>query len=61
MHRVCLNSQGLPANCFHRFVISDNTIEPERPMTQAAILTDIIPKMPARVITLEQAIAALQG
>jgi hypothetical protein len=41
-------------------VISDNTIEPERPMTQAAILTDIIPKMPARVITLDEAIAALE-
>jgi len=30
-------------------------------MTQAAILQDIIPKMPARVITLDQAIAALEG
>jgi hypothetical protein len=29
-------------------------------MTQAAILTDIIPKMPARVITLDEAIAALE-
>jgi hypothetical protein len=51
----------LLANYYPRFVISDNTIEPERPMTQAAILQDIIPKMPARVITLDQAIAALEG
>jgi hypothetical protein len=44
-----------------RFVIADNTIEPERPVTQASILDDIIPKMPARVISLDQAIAALEG
>jgi len=41
-------------------VISNNTIEPEHPETQAAILEDIIPKLPARVITIEQALAALE-
>lgn len=44
-----------------RYVISNNTIETpsDVPGINAAILEGIIPKLPANVITIEQAIAAL--
>lgn len=45
---------------FNSFVISNNTIEPEAPKTGAVILEDIIPKLPAQVITIEQALEALE-
>lgn len=43
------------------YVISNNTIEtpPNVPGIDEAILEGIIPKLPANVITVEQAIAAL--
>lgn len=43
------------------FVISNNTIEspPDTPGIDAAILEGVIPKLPAGVITLEQAMAAI--
>lgn len=45
----------------YRFIIANNTIEtpPDTPGINAAILEGIIPKLPAQVITLEQAVAAL--
>ena len=45
------------------YVIGDNVIESpgeNAPATDAAIKTGIIPKLPANVITLKQALAALQ-
>ncbi len=43
------------------YVISDNVIEspPNGPLINTAILEGVIPKLPANVITLEQAIAGL--
>lgn len=44
------------------YVIANNTIESpsDAPGINAAILEGIIPKLPANVITIEQAIAALK-
>ena len=44
-----------------RYVISNNTIEtpPDTPGINAAILEGVIPKLPAQVISIEQAIEAL--
>lgn len=44
-----------------RYVIANNTIEPapDGPEINTAILSGIIPKLPASVITIEQAVAAL--
>jgi hypothetical protein len=44
-----------------RYVISNNTIEtpPDTPGINAAILEGVIPKLPAQVISVEQAIEAL--
>ena len=44
-----------------RYVIANNTIEtpPNTPDIYASILEGIIPKLPANVITIEQALAAL--
>jgi hypothetical protein len=46
---------------FSRYVISNNTIEtpPDTPGINAAILEGVIPKLPAQVISVEQAIEAL--
>lgn len=43
------------------YVISNNTIEtpPDTPGINAAILEGVIPKLPAQVISVEQAIEAL--
>lgn len=52
------------ADIFGRsYVIANNTIEPspDEPGINAAILEGIIPKLPADVITIEQAMAALQN
>lgn len=51
----------IDANENSSFVIANNTIEtpPDVPGVNAAILEGVIPKLPAQVITLEQAIAAL--
>ncbi|CAK4030433.1 Hypothetical predicted protein [Lecanosticta acicola] len=45
-----------------RYVIANNTIEtpPDTPGINEAILEGIIPKLPANVITIEQAMAALE-
>ena len=45
-----------------RYVIANNTIEspPDTPGINEAILAGMIPKLPANVITLDQAIAAVQ-
>jgi hypothetical protein len=44
-----------------RYVISNNTIEtpPDTPGINAAILEGVIPKLPANVISVEQAVEAL--
>ena len=44
-----------------RYVISNNTIEtpPDTPGINAAILEGVIPKLPAQVVSVEQAIEAL--
>lgn len=49
------------ANKWCRYVISNNTIEtpPDTPGINAAILEGVIPKLPAKVISVEQAIGAL--
>lgn len=46
---------------YNVYVIADNVIEtpPEGDDVNNAILTGVIPKLPANVITLKQAIAAL--
>lgn len=46
----------------HSYVIANNTIEipPHGPQDNQAILEGIVPKLPADVITIEQAIAALK-
>jgi nicotinamidase-related amidase len=46
---------------YNVYVISNNTIEsaPDTPGIEAAILEGIIPKLPANVITIEQALSAL--
>lgn len=46
---------------YNVYVIADNVIEsaPDTPSINQAILEGIIPKLPANVITLDQAIAAL--
>ena len=46
---------------YNVYVISNNTIEsaPDTPGIDAAILEGIIPKLPANVITIEQALSAL--
>jgi hypothetical protein len=43
------------------YIISNNTIEtpPDTPGINVAILEGVIPKLPANVITIEQAIEAL--
>jgi len=45
-----------------RYVIANNTIEqaPNAPDINTNILAGILPKLPANVITIEQAIAALK-
>jgi len=45
----------------NRYVISNNTIEtpPNDPGINDAILQGIIPKLPANVITIEEALTAL--
>lgn len=45
-----------------RYVIANNTIEtpPSGPDVNTAILEGVLPKLPADVITLEQALAALK-
>lgn len=47
--------------CDHRYVISDNTIDPNATAIKDAILTQIMPKLPVSVITLDQAIKALEN
>lgn len=55
-----LRSEGVRADLCS-YVIANNTIESpsDAPGINAAILEGIIPKLPAQVITIEQAIAAL--
>lgn len=45
-----------------RYVIANNTIEtpPSGPDVNTAILEGVLPKLPADVITLEQALSALK-
>lgn len=46
---------------YNVYVIADNSIEtpPDAPGIDAAIKQGVLPKLPANVITLDQAIAAL--
>ncbi|KAL3496718.1 cysteine hydrolase family protein [Aspergillus germanicus] len=43
------------------YVISDNTIQPNSPATKDAILKDILPRLPVTVISLEEALEALEN
>ena len=52
---------GETANLQHSYIIANNTIEspPHGPQINKAILEGILPKLPVDVITIEQALAAL--
>lgn len=56
-----ISVMNVDANKNFSYVIANNTIEtpPDVPGVNAAILEGVIPKLPAQVITLEQAMAAL--
>ncbi|KAL2788529.1 Isochorismatase-like protein [Aspergillus keveii] len=43
------------------YVISDNTIQPSSPTTKKTILEDILPRLPVTVISLEEALEALEN
>jgi hypothetical protein len=45
----------------HSYVISDNTIQPNSPTTKKTILEDILPRLPVTVISLEEALEALEN
>ena len=61
LRSLCILVLMIADNCPSSYIISNNTIEtaPDTPGINAAILEGVIPKLPAQVISIEQAIAAL--
>ena len=61
MHDLRFAVEGPYADCCFRYVIANNTIEsaPDTPAINYNILAGILPKVPINVITIEQALAAL--